>query len=64
MIGVQYNTVDVQVQVIYLSQTINELKYTAENNTQYAMAATGWLRRDYLVFESTATLSVTLMTYT
>ena len=36
----------VQVQVIYLSQTIKELKYTAENNIQYAMAATGWLRKD------------------
>ena len=36
-----------QVQVIYLLQIINKHKYTAENNTQYAMAATGWQRTNH-----------------
>ena len=36
----------VYVQVIYLSQTINKLKYIVVINTYYAMAATGWQQRD------------------
>ena len=34
------------VQVIYFSQTINSHKHTIKNDTQYAMAATGWLQWD------------------
>ena len=32
--------------VILFVATISTHKYTAENNTQYAMDTAGWLRRD------------------